>query len=422
MGPEICLEAKGIDDGKVCLDVVKGRPGLWDVSSHVTPTPGKDRVDGRDAVGGGLDLDIVDRLHQARRRHQERRVGHAAGRGDDLASPPVHWRSIHGSVQNLELAVPDGFVAQRPLARPPLKPLHHTVLDVTQQLLVHLARQGVIHEDVGAVGLGAEGPDAACGKNVPVVLLLEEGGLALAVPRRADQPCLDILSKPLLQRFTDESDLVPLVGRLRKALEGRCLDDCLAKGDRGVRRLDLNLRVHLAEVVHDAVEEELPRPEDQVLPRLLHLGRQEREGLVDFAEPVEHLGQLRGVEGLEGELDDGPRGVLEGPKDALLVDAHAIVHDRRRLDNRVVNATYQDEHTGRGLGDGDPVSALVEPQIGHGLDSHILIVVQRVPLPEHAHQVPHLDRAAHHPPKRVKRRTVGLVVELDNLHGERPLP
>ena len=66
--------------------------------------------------------------------------------------------------------------------------------------------------------------------------------------------------------------------------------------------LDFDFGVHFAEVVQDAVEVELPRADDDVLAALLHLGHRQRVGLVDLTQPVEHLGQLRGVDGLDRHL------------------------------------------------------------------------------------------------------------------------
>ena len=52
----------------------------------------------------------------------------------------------------------------------------------------HLRRQGVVHQDVGPSGVGAEGPDGPGGQQIPVVLGLEElAKLLPAVARNRKQ-------------------------------------------------------------------------------------------------------------------------------------------------------------------------------------------------------------------------------------------
>src|SRR6056300_1437714 len=51
-----------------------------------------------------------------------------------------------------------------------------------------------------------------------------------------------------------------------------------------------------------------------------------RFGVSDhLAEAVEHLGKLRGIQGLERKLNNRPSRVLERPKDAHLVSIYPIV-------------------------------------------------------------------------------------------------
>jgi len=62
-------------------------------------------------------------LHQARRGHEEGRVAHAPGRGDDLASAAVDGLRRDGGVEDLELDVPDRLVAQGTFSHSPLEAL-----------------------------------------------------------------------------------------------------------------------------------------------------------------------------------------------------------------------------------------------------------------------------------------------------------
>lgn len=51
-------------------------------------------------------------------------------------------------------------------------------------------------------------------------------------------------------------------------------------------------RVHLPQVVHDAVEVEFACTQNHVFARLLHLGGHQRVALVNLPQAVQHLGQL----------------------------------------------------------------------------------------------------------------------------------
>lgn len=60
---------------------------------------------------------LEDGLHECGRGGEESRVGHATGRGDDLPTAAVHRLVGDGGVDDLELDVADGLVAQRALQR-----------------------------------------------------------------------------------------------------------------------------------------------------------------------------------------------------------------------------------------------------------------------------------------------------------------
>ena len=68
-------------------------------------------------------LKVLTWFHQSWRGHEECRVADAPGRGDDLATATVDGLRCDGGIQDLELDVADGLVAQRPLAHTPLEAL-----------------------------------------------------------------------------------------------------------------------------------------------------------------------------------------------------------------------------------------------------------------------------------------------------------
>merc|ERR1712079_302674 len=62
-------------------------------------------------------------------------------------------------VQDLELDIPDGFLAQRTLACAPLETLDNALLDRPQQPLVHFRWKSVIHQNVGSGGVRSKCPN-----------------------------------------------------------------------------------------------------------------------------------------------------------------------------------------------------------------------------------------------------------------------
>ena len=119
--PPVCEEEGEEEDGGD-LHNVEGCPWFGDGRSDVASPPSQDSDDGTDGVRRCQDLHGVDGLHQARRGEQKRRVRNATGGGDNLAAAPVDGFIGDGSVQNLELDVADGLVAERPFSCTPLEP------------------------------------------------------------------------------------------------------------------------------------------------------------------------------------------------------------------------------------------------------------------------------------------------------------
>ena len=62
-----------------------------------------------------------------------------------------------------------------------------------------------------------------------------------------------------------------------------------------------------------------------MLPALLNAGVQEGIGFVDFTKAVQHFWQLRRIDGLNGNLDNGLGVELQRPKDVELLVAVQIV-------------------------------------------------------------------------------------------------
>lgn len=85
MDAHVGLEAEGVDDGDEALDGIQRGAGDGAVRQDVAASAGEDGVERGDAVGGAEHADGVQRLHEARRGHQEGGVDGASRGGDDLA-------------------------------------------------------------------------------------------------------------------------------------------------------------------------------------------------------------------------------------------------------------------------------------------------------------------------------------------------
>ena len=88
---------------------------------------GKDGINRTNAVGRGLDFNLIDRLHQARRGEQESRVCYAARGRDYLATTSVNGFRRDICVEDLELDISDRFVAQGAFSSSPLKALNDAI-------------------------------------------------------------------------------------------------------------------------------------------------------------------------------------------------------------------------------------------------------------------------------------------------------
>ena len=85
--------------------------------------------------------------------------------------------------------------------------LGDAILDSTEQVFVHLSRQGIVQQDVGALLVRAKGPHRAGGQHIPAVLLPEEVGHLLAGPVHVDQPLLNVQIQPLPEQPSSVSPI-----------------------------------------------------------------------------------------------------------------------------------------------------------------------------------------------------------------------
>lgn len=175
-------------------------------------------------------------------------MGHSPHQRDQLTPSSSHLVLVHHAVQYLELHIPNGLFAQGTFSGGPLEALHDAVFAHHESGLVSFGGQGVIHQQVGALGGGTEGPDGPTGQDVPVEFFPEHFGQTGLVIYR-ETGLFYFLLEGGLQGTSQERETVLLVGTLAGTLDAAGLDDSLAERDRWVADLDLYLGVYLSQVV-----------------------------------------------------------------------------------------------------------------------------------------------------------------------------
>mmetsp|Transcript_13999 Transcript_13999/g.27998 ORF Transcript_13999/g.27998 Transcript_13999/m.27998 type:complete len:301 (-) Transcript_13999:2373-3275(-) len=221
VNPQISLEAERLDCREEPMNDIQGSAGLREISTDMTTTPAKDVVDSGNAVRRALNFCEEDRFHQAGACEEEGTVRDAAGSWDDLPTPPLHCLACKYGVDDFELCVPDLFLYQGTFPGGPLETLDNVFLCRIEEIGVHVTRKCVIQKNVGTSGIGTEGPDAACGKDVPFEFLLKVGSPLFFIPIRPDQSLFDLFSDSLFQLLCDHEELVLFVRRL-------CVASCRA--------------------------------------------------------------------------------------------------------------------------------------------------------------------------------------------------
>mmetsp|Transcript_94292 Transcript_94292/g.130983 ORF Transcript_94292/g.130983 Transcript_94292/m.130983 type:complete len:445 (-) Transcript_94292:1469-2803(-) len=411
---EIRLEAERLHGGQVCVHRVHWATWLRQVSNDVTAPSGEDVVNGSYAVGRALDVREHHRLHETRSRQQEGRVGHPPGCGNYLAATAQHRILCHLSIEDLELAAANLFITEWTFFRSPLETLHQAVFALNEQALVHLARQAIVDQDIGPVHLRAKCPNRSGCQEVPVVVLREEVAHAALVPLDANLALLDVLAEPFLQRLGHHVDLILLVRRLCKALQGTGFHHCLAKLYDGIRHFDLQITIKPSKVVKDAVQVNFASTQQHMLATLFHLGLREWVGLVDLPQAIHHLRQLRRLQWLDGDLDDRSRRKAQWSEDLDLFLVRGSGDGRRLLDARL-NASYKYPISCWDVANFHTIPALEDPEILDLLDCHVLVVIQRVRLSQDLHTIATEDCAGKDTAKDIKGIAIGSVVLLHHM-------
>ena len=116
---------------------------------------------------------------------------------------------------------------------------------------------GDIDHQVGASGVGTEGPDLTGVRHIPAELVSEETGTELVIVTGVDLAGLDRKGELLLDGESLDVETVVLVLRLRQSNDGGLSLDGLTVRDDGVGDLEGNTGVVLLEILLREIQDDV---------------------------------------------------------------------------------------------------------------------------------------------------------------------
>lgn len=166
-GTQRSRETKRLEHRQVCANVVQRRARTRRLFDDGTATLIEARVDTTDHRLRALDLDQVDRLHEARRGRVLRRVHDTTCRRHDLTATAMDGIGVQRHIKDLVQDTALVLFAHETFARHPLETGDDRVFDLVQVLHTF----GGIDDDVRAFAVWSKAPDFACQIGIKVVLL-----------------------------------------------------------------------------------------------------------------------------------------------------------------------------------------------------------------------------------------------------------
>ncbi|KAK1256398.1 hypothetical protein MKX07_008657 [Trichoderma sp. CBMAI-0711] len=363
---QISVEAEGLQDGQVGLDVEQRSTGTLLLVEDVTTTTGQDTVDTTHGSLGDLDLDQEDGLLQSRLSQQSRGVQDTASSGDDLATTTVDSISVQSNIKDVEADGTHGLLGNGTLTGGPLETRDDGVLDFVEVL----DGLGLVDEQVGTSAVGAEGPDLSGVGDIPAEVVSEDTGTSLEIVTGGDLAALDGVGELLVHGLSNHVETVVLVGGLGQGSDaGLGLDGLTVLDDRvGDDQGDTGVVV--LEVVQANLEMQLTGTGNDVLTGLGGGDEDARVGLGQTLETLDQLGQVLGVLDLDGASDDGRDGELHD----LEVVGGLAGGQGTGLEQELVDTDQTDNVTGRHVVDGLDLAAHHEDGTLDGLDEEIILL------------------------------------------------
>lgn len=369
-GTEIAVEAEGLQDRQVGLDVEERSTGALLLLEDVTTTAGQDTVDTTHGVLGDLNLDEVDGLEQSRLGHERGSVQDTTSSRDDLTTTTVNSISVKGDIQDVPADGTHGLLSNGTLAGGPLETGDNRVLDFVEVL----DGLGLVNQQVGALAVGTEAPNLAGIGDIPAEVIGQNTSTGLEIVTGANLAVLDSQGQLLLDGLGNHVETVVLVGRLGKSSHGGLATNSLTVLDDGVGNGERDLSVVVHEIVQANLEMQLTGTGDDVLTRLVGVGQDAGVGLGETLETLNKLGKILGVLDLDGALHDRRDGELHD----LQVVGSVGGGEGTRLEQELVNTNKTNNVTSGHIIDGVDLATHHQNGTLNGLDEQVVLLARDV--------------------------------------------
>ena len=369
-GTEISVEAEGLQDGEVGLDVEQRGTRALLLVEDVTTTAGKDTVDTTHGLLGDLNLDQVDGLEKGGLGQQGRGVQDTTGGGHDLTGTTVNGVSVEGDIEDVEADGAHGLLSNGTLTGSPLETGDNGILDLVEVL----DSTGLVNDNVGTGTVGTEGPDLLGISEIPAVLVSEETGTDLEILTGADLAGLDGEGKLLLNGLSSHVDTVVLVGRLGQGSHAGLAGNGLTVLDDRVGDVERDTSVVLLEILQANLEMQLTGTGDNVLTSGGGESQDARVRLGQTLETFDKLGKILTVLDSDGTLDDGGDGELHD----LEVVSGVAGGEGTGLEQELIDTDQTDNVTGRHVLNGLDLTTHHQDGTLDSLDEEILLLARDV--------------------------------------------
>lgn len=338
VGTEISVEAEGLVDWQVSLDVEQRSTWTLDLLEDVTSPPGKDGVDTTHGVLWNLDLDQEDWLKERWVSQESGSVQDTTSSWDDLSTTTVNGISVESDIHDVEADRAHWLLGNWTLLGGPLETRNNGILDFVEVL----DGLGLVNKDVGTRGVWTETPDLPGVGDIPAVLVGEDTGTSLEIVTWADLTGLDVLGDLLRERGGNDIETVVLVWRLGQGSHARLGGDGLTVLDDWVGDTEWDTSVVFLEILQANLQVELTSTSNDVLTGLGDVGQDTWVRLGETLKTLDKLWQVVGVLDLDG--------ALHNRRDRELHDLHVVGSlgggKSTRLEQELVNTDETKDVTG----------------------------------------------------------------------------
>ncbi|CAH0021957.1 unnamed protein product [Clonostachys rhizophaga] len=369
-GTEISVEAEGLQDGEVSLDVEEGSTRALLLVEDVTTSAGKDTVNTTHGVLGHLNLDQVNGLEQSGLGQKGSGVQDTTSSGDDLATTTVDSISVQGHIKDVEAGRAHGLLSNGTFAGSPLETGDNGILDFVEVL----DGLGLVNQQVGASAIRTEGPDLTGVSDIPAEVVSEDTGTGLEIVTGGNLASLDSKREFLLNRLSNHVQTVVLVGGLGKSSNARLALDSFTVLDDGVGDDQRDTGVVFLKILQANLEMQLTGTSNDVLTGLGGVGKDARVRLGETLETFDQLREILGVLDLDGALHDGGDGELHD----LEVVGSLRGGKSTRLEQELVDTDETDNVSGWHVVNGVDLATHHQDGTLNSLDEEIILLARGV--------------------------------------------